>query len=46
MYLIKSVPQKLDFLDMMINKYGSAKGYLINIGLTNEEIERITSKLI
>ena len=35
-----------DFLDMMINKYGSAKGYLIDIGLTNEEIDQISSKLI
>ena len=35
-----------DFLNMLLAKYGSVRGYLMDIGLTKEEIERISRKLI
>lgn len=35
-----------DFFDMMVNKYGSVREYLIDIGLTIEEIDRINEKLV
>lgn len=35
-----------DFLDMMTNKYGSARGYLMEIGLSADEVNRINSKLV
>lgn len=36
----------LEFLDMMTKKYGSARGYLLNIGLSEDEINKIKEKLI
>ena len=36
----------LDFLDMLENKYGSAKGYLLDIGLNEAEIDKISKKLL
>lgn len=35
-----------DFLQMLNNKYGTANEYLMKIGLTNKEIEKIKAKLV
>ena len=35
-----------DFLKMLNKKYGTASEYLMKIGLTNKEIEKIKAKLV
>lgn len=42
------IPQKRymeEFLDMFMERYGSAKDYLLEIGLIEDEIEKIKQKL-